>query len=127
MLDGQSSTDGIVELEDRRYAAMLAADVDALDALLSDRLVYGHSRGNRDTKAGYLAELAEGRLVYEAIEHPVERVLLAGDAAVVVGQMIATARVDQRPTTMHNTCLVVWAREGSSWRVISYQATPLLA
>lgn len=127
MPDERSSTEEIVELEDRRYAAMLAGDVTALDGLLSDRLVYGHSRGNRDTKAAYLAKLAGGQLVYEAIEHPIEQIVLTDGAAMVVGRMIATARVDQRPTQMHNTCMVVWAREGDRWRLVGYQATPLVA
>ena len=126
MPDEQALTDTITELEDRRYSAMLAGDVDALDVLLSDRLVYGHTRGNRDTKAGYLAKIVEGRLAYQAIEHPTEQILLTGDSAVVVGQMIATARVEQRDVRMHNTCMVVWGREGDQWRVIAYQATPLV-
>ena len=127
MPDGQSTTEAIVELENRRYAAMVAGDVTTLDELLSDRLVYGHTRGNRDTKAVYLAKIAEGRLAYDTIEHPVDQVLLAGDTAVVIGEMIATARAEGRSITMHNTCMVVWTREGGRWRVIGYQATPLVA
>ena len=127
MPDEQSSTDVIVELENRRYAAMVAGDVDTLDELLSDRLVYGHTRGNRDSKAVYLAKIADGRLAYDSIEHPVEQVLPAGDTAVVIGQMIATARSEGRPIRMHNTCMVVWTLEDGRWRVLGYQATPLVA
>lgn len=125
--DDQSLTDAIAELESRRYSAMLAGDVDVLDRLLSDRLVYGHTRGDRDTKAEYLAKLANGRLVYELIEHSIERISLTDDAAVVFGLMTARARADERVVQMHNTCMVVWAREGGHWRLIGYQATPLVS
>jgi len=126
MPDEQSVRATITQLEDRRYSAMLAGDVPALDDLLSERLVYGHTRGNRDTKDAYLAKLASGQLSYEVIEHPIEQILVTDDAAVVIGQMSATARVDQRIVRMHNSSMAVWTLEGGHWRVVAYQATPVV-
>ena len=125
MPDAQSVRAAITQLEGRRYAAMLAGDVRVLDDVLSERLVYGHTKGNRDTKKTYLDKLASGRLSYEVIEHPIEQILVTGDAAVVIGQMSATAIVDQQEVRMHNSAIAVWAFEGDRWRVLAYQATPL--
>jgi hypothetical protein len=49
--DTGSVADQIHALEDERYAAMIASDVEALGRLLSDRLVYSHSTGDHDSKA----------------------------------------------------------------------------
>lgn len=66
-------------LEDRRFDAMVRADVAALDELLSERLVYSHTRGNRDTNTSYRERVRDGDLAYLSITHPVEQVLLTGN------------------------------------------------
>src|SRR4051794_38375113 len=79
----------VLAAEDRRYQAMLDGDLDALDQLCADALSYTHSNGVRDSKAEYFAKLRDGYYVYHRIDHPVERVEVSGDAAVVVGRMTA--------------------------------------
>ena len=44
----------ILALEERRYAAMLAADMGALEPLVHEDLVYTHSSGVVDGKASWL-------------------------------------------------------------------------
>ena len=108
------STDAVIAdvlaAEDRRYRAMLEADLDLLDELCADELSYAHSSGVRDTKAEYLAKVASGYYVYRRIEHPVERVEVLGDTAIVAGRMTADLDVDGTPKTIDNLALAVWAR-----------------
>ena len=121
------STDvrAVLAAEDRRYRALVDADLTALDALFADGLSYAHSSGARDTKAEYLEKIRSGYYVYRRIDHPVERVEIAGDAAVVVGRMTADLDVDGRPKTIDNLALAVWSRAGGDWRLLAYAATPL--
>jgi hypothetical protein len=115
----------VLAAEDRRYQAMLDTDLDVLDELCADELSYTHSNGVRDTKAEYFAKLREGYYVYHRIDHPVERVEVAGDAAVVVGRM--TADLDSAGVRKTIDCLAVavWTRSGSGWRLLAYAPTPL--
>ena len=87
--DDDSLTELIRILENERYAAMIAGDVGALDRLLSDRLVYGHSNAEPDSKDSFLERVRDRTFVYESIDHPEERIIIAGGAVVVLGAMIA--------------------------------------
>ncbi len=115
----------IARLEEARYAAMIKGDVASLDALLADDLVYAHSFGDRDTKESYLAKVKSGNITYREISHPVERVIVRGDMAIVAGRMIATAMVGGEVRRLNNSCLAVWARQAGRWALVAYQPTPL--
>ena len=118
--------DDIHALEARRYAAMEAGDLEALGALLSDRLVYSHSDGSQDTKASYLETLAGGTLRYRKTWHTVKTVLPAGaDAAVALGTMGADITRHGTDRTIGSLTCAVWAREGDAWRLLAYQPTSL--
>lgn len=124
---GSETVARIRELEARRYAAMLAGDVAALDALLSERLVYCHSNAERDDKASYLERVRDKTFVYESIEHPEETIIVTSDAAAVVGSMIARGFWAGELRTLRNASLAVWAREPLGWRLVAYQPTPIPA
>jgi Domain of unknown function (DUF4440) len=115
----------VLAAEDRRYRAMLAADLPSLDALCADELSYAHSSGARDTKEQYLAKVRSGYYVYRRIEHPVERVAVVGDTAVVVGRMTADLDVDGVPKAIDNLALAVWTRAAGPWQLLAYAPTSL--
>jgi hypothetical protein len=115
----------VLAAEDRRYRAMQDADLTALDALCADELSYAHSSGVRDTKEQYLGKVRSGYYVYRRIDHPVERVEVAGDAAIVVGRMTADLLVDGTPKTIDNLALAVWTRASGDWRLLAYAPTSL--
>ena len=115
----------VLAAEDERYAAMVEADLEALDRLCADELSYAHSSGVRDTKAEYFAKVRSGYYRYLAVEHPVERFEVLGDTAVVVGRMTADLVVDGVRKTIDNLALAVWTRTGSDWRLLAYAPTRL--
>jgi len=117
----------VLAAEDRRYAAMLDADVPALDALCAAELSYAHSSGARDTKEQYLGKVRSGHYVYRRVEHPVERVAVVGDSALVVGRMTADVDVAGEPRTIDNLALAVWTRAPGRWQLLAYAPTPLPA
>ena len=115
----------VLAAEDRRYRAMQDADLASLDALCADELSYAHSSGVRDTKEQYLAKVRSGYYVYRRIDHPVERVAVLGDTAVVVGRMTADLDVDGVPKTIDNLALAVWTRAAGAWQLLAYAPTSL--
>ncbi len=66
------------QLEEQRYAAMLAGDVATLERLLDDALTYTHSNGVVDTKASYIAGVRDKVWEYKAISRENERVVIRG-------------------------------------------------
>jgi len=115
----------VLAAEERRYRAMVDADLATLDELCADELSYAHSSGARDTKGEYLGKVRSGYYVYAHVDHPVERVEVLGDTAIVVGRMTADLTVQGTPKTIDNLALAVWARAGGSWRLLAYAPTQL--
>ena len=65
----QNDTIAILEQEvliaqSSRITAMINADVDKLEALLSDDLTYAHTTGWTETKSGYLETIKSKRINY---------------------------------------------------------------
>jgi hypothetical protein len=115
----------VLAAEDARYQAMLDADLDALDRLCADELSYAHSSGVRDTKHEHVAKIRGGYYDYHRIDHPVERVEVLGDTAIVVGRMTADLSVDGVHKEIDNLSLAVWNRSPDGWRLLAYAPTRL--
>ncbi len=115
----------VLAAEDRRYRAMQDGDLAALDELCADALSYAHSSGTRDTKSEYLGKIGSGYYAYKRIDHPVERVEVVGDTAIVVGRMTADVEVQGVLKTIDNLALAVWIREPGGWRLLAYAPTSL--
>jgi ketosteroid isomerase-like protein len=128
MSDAAAVTDvetTIRALEDARYDAVIAGDVDGFVALAHPELAYTHSNAVTDTLEEYRNKLASGFYVYHRIDHPVERIVVSGDTAVVVGEMHADITAGGARKTLANRCLAVWVRQDRRWLLLAYQPTVL--
>jgi hypothetical protein len=117
--------DEVRAAEDLRYEALLGPDLPTLERLFHDRLSYAHSSGVRDTKHEYLEKIRDGYYDYARIDHPVERVDVLGDTAVVVGRMNADLTVQGTAKALDVLALAVWTRTAGEWQLIAYASTPL--
>ena len=106
------------------YRAMLAHDIAALDALLSDDTVYIHSTGLAETKTEFLNGVRDGLYEYERVRPETQRIEVAGDMAMVyaVLDFVGGPRGIPHPPTRLITTLV-WRRRAGEWRMILRQAT----
>lgn len=110
-------------LEDERYAAMVAGDIDRFAALAHPELLYTHSNAEVDTLDSYLAKLRNRHYVYHHIDHPVHRIAVMGDTALVSGQMHADITAGGVRKRLANSALAVWVREDGRWRLVGYGPT----
>jgi len=121
----------VLAAEERRRQALLAADLQALQALLGDALVYVHSTATTDSKDSYLAKLRSGSLRYQALQFEdlqARCVDEAGAAVVVTGRMIAQVLKDGQPRAVRSLFMTVWARPPGAapvpWQLCAHQGTP---
>jgi ketosteroid isomerase-like protein len=115
-------------LEDRRYAAMIAADAKALGELLADTLVYTHSYGGADTKASYMEGVLSKKWIYRKVERPVENMQVHGDDCVIVtGRARIELLADGQPKTLNSAFTNVWVKGPKGWQMTAWQSTPLPA
>jgi ketosteroid isomerase-like protein len=123
-----SLTDAEVEeLEGRRYAAMVGADLGALDELLSDDVLYAHSNASVDSKASYLELLRTGALVYHSLEHTTEAVINRPGVTIVSGTMSGSIHMHGAAKTLNSRVAAVWVRDDGKWRLSAFQPTPIPA
>ena len=57
----------VIQVENRRFKAMMDADADALESILADALTYTHTSAALETKECFIRRLASGTLKYESV------------------------------------------------------------
>ncbi len=115
----------ILACEQARCAALLAADVAALDELLSERLVFAHATAVYEDKSSLLTKMASGNIVYNTLDISEARVVDLGDSALLVSRLTAGVTVGGQDKTIDNRTLSVWTREDGAWRLVAYQPTAI--
>lgn len=119
-----TDVDLIVELEDQRFDAMVDRDFDKFESLAHPEMMYTHSNGATDSLESYLQKCREGFYVYHRIDHPVGKVVVSGDTAVVLGSMTADITVNGNAKKLDSASIAVWARTDDGWKFLAYQPTP---
>jgi ketosteroid isomerase-like protein len=117
------TTTTIDELEKLLRRAMLAGDVDALDALLADGLIFVGQTGMTITKEADLAMHRAGILRLIALEPSERRLQSFGDTAVVSVKMHVVGEYDGATFAGTYRYLRVWALVDGRWEVVAAQAT----
>ena len=62
---------------------------------------------------------------YHRVDHPIDRVVVAGDTAYVLGEMHAAITANGVDKMLANASLAVWVRADEGWRLLTFQATVL--
>jgi hypothetical protein len=115
--------DELLAREDELRRAQLASDVDALNRLLDERLLFTAIDGALVTKADDLSLHRSGRLRITRME-PIERSMLhLGDTSVVITKMDAAAVLDGSPMNSILCYTRVWHRGSGEWRVVAGHMT----
>ena len=113
----------ISALEARRYEAVTAGDVAALDELFAADLVYTHSDASADSKQSYLEKLANGHFKYGPMSHPEHSIVVHGDCALVFGDMRGEVQIGGQVRVLNSRSLAVWVREDGHWALLAFQPT----
>jgi ketosteroid isomerase-like protein len=112
----------IAGLEKARREAILAADKAALEALLSDTLIWTHANGATDSKATYLAKQG-GKSSFLSMEVVEEQIAIYGDAAAVAAELVmGIAQPDKAPLVLRTRASSVWAKEADVWRLTRFHS-----
>jgi ketosteroid isomerase-like protein len=117
--------DELNQLEESRYAALIAGDWQALDALLADEFFYNTGTGASLTKSAFIEYMKSGAAVVKKAVREDSRVRVYGDAALVTGIAHVDVTVKGEEKTLHSRYLHVWTRQNQSWKLVARQATYL--
>lgn len=114
----------ILHLESERCRALVQRDVQALAALMDDRLVHVHATGKVDDKAQYLA-MVSGHIDFLSVERADMRVRVHGDTAIASGRLeqAIVLRESGEQRLMRAYATQVWIRSEGAWRQCAFHAT----
>ena len=113
----------LLAADDSRYAALVACDLDALDALLTDDFTYTHNAGFTDDKAAYLGRIRSGGVYYTDPQRVSANPRVHGDAGIITGHMRLVANLPDQAVQLDNIFLAVWVREQGRWRCAAWSST----
>lgn len=115
----------IKRLEDERFKSIVEKRYEDFAKLAHPDMTYTHTTGVTDTKDSYLDKLFGGFYDYKWITHPVNKIKVFGDLALVFGEMHSELIAGSVEKKLHNKSLAVWKKENNEWLFYAYQPTPL--
>ena len=114
----------ILELEDRRFAAMVARDFAALENMTHDELLYTHSSGVTDTKASWLESMKSGKVKYKSANCSDRQVRIFGDVALTRGRAAIEVEIGGQPKSLRLLFLMAYTRTPQGWKFVAWQSCP---
>jgi hypothetical protein len=109
----------------RRCQALVSGDMEALAALLHPELVYVHSNGAIDDRAGYLARCSAAGVRFVGCERRNLRAWRIGDVVLMSGEIFVV--MDRPPPPHRGETLAfvtqTYVRDENGWRMTQLHAT----
>ena len=116
---------GVIDLDRKRMRAMAAKDVETLENLLADDLVYTHSSARLDTKKSLIRAMVSGATVYTSIEPSGVKAQDLGDTVVLTGIAQIKVASNGTPNAFGVRFTNVYTRRDGRWQMVTWQSTRL--
>ena len=112
----------VINAQAARFSAMIQADDEKLDKLLSDDLSYSHTTGWTETKAEFLSTVNSGKLNYLSMSSKDLNVRIYGNLAVLTG--LADVKIIHSRGQAEFTIrfLEVQRKSDTTWQLIAWQS-----
>ena len=122
---GQSKHLSLDSAADRLHRAMLIADAQQLDRLISDSLTYGHSGGMIEGKQSFIQHLISGESDFIALEVSDQHATILKDVAWMRLNMLAEVIDKGNRMNVRLKILYVWVLQKGQWKLLARQAVKM--
>ena len=119
----QGSGETLEQIERRRFAAMVAQDVAALEPMLAEELRYVHSNGQLENKPQFLETVRAGRIRYVSIEVREIEVRLYDDVGLASGLILVGGRLSGQALQLELRYTDAYVRRDGRWQLVAWQTT----
>jgi len=119
-----TTADEALKAEDARYAAQTGLDFFAMERLFADDLVYLHSNGVIDDKAGYIESQRSSAVIYRSMQRSDVKVRVFGPVAILTRRAKFEVRVNGDERTANLLFHSIWTKRGAHLQFVSFQALP---
>jgi ketosteroid isomerase-like protein len=114
----------LLAVDNKRYEAMIARDINALERLLADELLYTHSTGNTDTKQQYLETIRSGYVQYRSSEVDDLVFRQHGDVGMLMGRARIGATIGGTDRVLENRFFASWVKDDGQWKLLAWVSIP---
>ena len=102
--------------------AMFARDAKQFEALVSENVSYGHSAGRIENKKEFITAALANKSVMKSLAFTDQTIKVTGDKAIVRNTYNGVSELDGKTNTTKIGVLLVWTKEGDTWRLYGRQA-----
>jgi hypothetical protein len=114
----------LLRADDRRYEAMIARDVSALERLLADELLYTQSTGHTDTKKQYLETINSGYVLYRSSQIDDLTFRTRGEIGMLMGRARIEATIAGVDRVLENRFFASWVKDDGQWKLLAWVSIP---
>lgn len=107
------------------HNALVEQDTAALKGMLSNKLVYGHSNGWKETKQEMMNNLYNGTIDYLKIASTDEQVTIDGNTGCIRATLEIDVIMEGKTLQFRLHGLEVWMWKNKKWQLLSRQSTKL--
>lgn len=121
---GAQSADetAVAQAVENMRKAMFARDAKAYEALVSENVSYGHSAGRIENKQEFIKASLANKSVIKSLEFTDQTIKVTGNHAIVRNTYNGVSEVDGKTNNTKIGVLMVWAKEGNTWRLYARQS-----
>jgi len=123
--DTASQTTELLSMQQKRFEAMVKADLSTLKFLFAEDLTYTHTNGQTESKNSLLSTIETATFKYEAIQTTSTNVRIYGDTGVITGRGKIKLLAFGMPMSLDVSFIEVQVKSGGRWQLVAWQTTRL--
>lgn len=116
----------VADAVEKLRQAMIDGNKTVLEALVLDKLSYGHSGGHIDDKAEFVEKLASGKSDFVTIELSEQTISVSDKTAIVRHKLNAKTNDGGKAAEVHLLVLLVWQKQQGQWKLLARQAVKIV-
>ena len=124
--DSTNDAATVAEAVENLRQLMVSPNEEGLEAIVAEELHYGHSDGDIEDKATFIATLVNKKSDFLFIELSQQTINIYGETAVVRHVLKAATFDDQISRNIQLLILSVWNRQMGNWKIVARQAVKML-
>jgi hypothetical protein len=116
----------LLQVQTKRFKAMMAQDVKTLEPMIADELAYCHTTAAVNTKAEYLDIVKSGRIKWLTMEGQDMKATIYGNTGVIVGRLHETLGSSSGKSGVQDLTIrsiEVYVKKDGRWQLAHFQAT----
>ena len=121
--DIASQSTELLSMQQKRFEAMVAADLSTLESLIAQDLTYTHTNGETESKRGFLLMLEIETINYKSIQTTFTKVRIYGNTGVITGIAKIEVFANGMSMSLNVSFLEVQVKSEGNWQLVAWQTT----